>query len=63
MKVLTNFFKDLIDVFSLVSSFLKYIVLHKKFFIAPLVILLIIFGMLVFVMESSGIAPLVYTFI
>jgi hypothetical protein len=46
---------------SLLKEYLKYTKQRKKFWIFPIVIILMIFGIMVIVSEGSAVAPFIYT--
>ena len=46
---------------SLFMEIFEYMKMHKRFWLLPLIIILIIFGALLFFTESSAIAPFIYT--
>ncbi len=48
---------------SFIIELVKYTLKRKKFFLLPIILVLLIFGTLLFIAESSFIAPFIYTLI
>lgn len=46
---------------TLVTEFWKFLRVRKKFWLLPLLTMIVIFGMLLILAESSGLAPFIYT--
>ena len=46
---------------SFIKEFLTFLLKRKKFWIFPIVFVLLIFGILVFVTQGTAIAPFIYT--
>ena len=45
----------------ILKEFIKFIILQKKFFLIPAIIILILFGALVVMTQGTVIAPFIYT--
>ena len=45
----------------LMKEFLEFLKIRKKFWLLPIVIILVLFGALIVFTESSAIAPFIYT--
>ena len=43
------------------SEFWRFLIQEKKFWLAPLVIVFVLFGLLIVFSQSSAIAPFIYT--
>ncbi len=48
---------------SFIVELVKYTIKRKKFFLFPIILVLLIFGTLLFLAESSFLAPFIYTLI
>ena len=46
---------------SIIKEFLSYIRIRKKWWLAPIIIFLVLFGALIVLAEGSAIAPFIYT--
>ena len=46
---------------SFVSEFWEFIKVRKKYWLIPIVIILLLFGTLIIFTESSSVAPFIYT--
>ena len=47
---------------SILSEFWEFIKVRKKFWLAPIVFFLLLFGTLIVLTEGTAIAPFIYTF-
>jgi hypothetical protein len=47
--------------FSILAEFWSFLKVRKKWWLAPIILFLVLFGILVVLTEGSAIAPLVYT--
>ena len=47
--------------FELLKDVWDYIRIRKKYFLAPIIILLLVLGSLIVVVQGTSIAPLIYT--
>ena len=47
--------------FSLLGEFVQFLKIEKKFWLAPIVVVLVIFGLLILFAQSSALAPFIYT--
>ena len=46
---------------SLVSEFWSFLKVRKKWWLAPIVLMLVLFGALLFFTQGSAVAPFIYT--
>ena len=46
---------------SIITEFWEFIKIRKKFWLLPIIIILLLFGALIVFTESSAIAPFIYT--
>ena len=46
---------------SILKEFWDFIKFHKKFWLIPIVIILMLIGLLIFLSEGSAITPFIYT--
>ena len=46
---------------SLLSEFWSFLKVRKKWWLAPIVIMLVLFGALIFFTQGSAVAPFIYT--
>lgn len=51
----------LIKNMSIITEFLKFLVVKKKYWLMPIAIILLIFGGLVILGEGSALTPFIYT--
>ena len=51
----------LMSKFSILAEFWSFLKVRKKWWLAPIILFLVLFGILVVLTEGSAIAPLVYT--
>ena len=47
--------------FSIIKEFWEFLSVRKKWWLAPIMIFLFLFGFLIFLTEGSAIAPFIYT--
>lgn len=57
----TNFYEEAILMFDLFKEFYFYMVERKKYWLIPLILVLIIFGTLMFLTQGTVVAPFIYT--
>jgi hypothetical protein len=57
----TNFYEEAILMFDLFKEFYLYMVERKKYWLIPLILVLIIFGTLMFLTQGTVVAPFIYT--
>ena len=48
---------------SIIMEFLKFLIINKKFWLMPIVIVLLIFGALIILGEGSVLSPFIYSLI
>jgi len=46
---------------SILKEFWEFLRVRKKWWLAPIIIVLLLFGMLIFFTQSSAVAPFIYT--
>ncbi len=46
---------------SLVSEFWRFLSIRKKFWLLPLLIMIVLFGVLLLMAETTALAPFIYT--
>ena len=46
---------------TLVAEFWKFLRVRKKFWLLPLITMIVVFGLLLILAESSALAPFIYT--
>ena len=46
---------------SILSEFFSFLRQEKKFWLAPIVVVLVLFGLLILFAQSSALAPFIYT--
>jgi len=46
---------------SIIMEFLKFLIINKKFWLMPIVIVLLIFGVLIILGEGSVLSPFIYS--
>ena len=46
---------------SFIKEFVKFLMVRKKFWLLPIIIVLIIFGGLIVLSQGSAVAPFIYT--
>ena len=46
---------------SILFEFCEFLIIQKKWWLAPIIILLVLFGALIVLTEGSAIAPFIYT--
>ena len=46
---------------SILSEFWEFLTVRKKWWLAPIIIFLVLFGVLIVLTEGSAIAPFIYT--
>lgn len=47
--------------FNLLKEFWQYLLSNKKWWLAPIIIMLLLLGMLIFLTQGSSVAPFIYT--
>ncbi|MDD5431407.1 MAG: DUF5989 family protein [Candidatus Omnitrophica bacterium] len=47
--------------FSIIKEFWQFLRVRKKWWLAPIIIMLLLFGILIFFTQSSAVAPFIYT--
>lgn len=47
--------------FSILKELWNFLKVRKRFWVAPIIIILILLGLLIFLAQSSAIAPFIYT--
>ena len=47
--------------FRVVSEFLQFLKEEKKYWLAPIIIVFVLFGLLIVFSQSSAVAPFIYT--
>jgi len=47
--------------FRVVSEFLQFLKQEKKYWLAPIIIVFVLFGLLIVFSQSSAVAPFIYT--
>jgi hypothetical protein len=52
--------KSLKSVFSLLGEFWMFMKIRKKWWLAPLVLILVLMGMIIILTEGSALAPFIY---
>jgi hypothetical protein len=57
---MTKMLKKIRDAFSLLKEFWMFMRIQKKWWLAPLIIVLLLVGMLIILVEGSAIAPFIY---
>ena len=54
--------KSILSVFmSLIKEFIEFLIVRKKFWLLPIIIMLFIFGGLIVLSQGSAVAPFIYT--
>jgi len=53
--------QDKISKFSIIKEFWGFLMSRKKWWLIPLVVILIMFGLLIIFAEGSALAPFIYT--
>jgi len=53
-------FKKIKSVFSLLGEFWAFMRMQKKWWLAPLILILVLMGMLIILTEGSALAPFIY---
>ncbi len=46
---------------SIISEFLEFLKVRKKWWLAPIIIFLVVFGTLIVLTEGTAVAPFIYT--
>lgn len=46
---------------SFVKEFLKFLIIRKKYWLLPIIIVLVFFGGLIILTQGSAVAPFIYT--
>lgn len=46
---------------SILIEFFHYLLEHRKYFLFPVVLLLVVFGIMIFIAESQVVAPFIYS--
>ena len=46
---------------SFIKEFVKFLMIRKKFWLLPIIIVLVIFGGLIVLSQGSAVAPFIYT--
>jgi hypothetical protein len=57
----TNFYEETILMFDLFKEFYLYMIARKKYWLIPLILVLLIFGTLMFLTQGTVVAPFIYT--
>jgi hypothetical protein len=57
----TNFYEKTILMFDLFKEFYLYMIARKKYWLIPLILVLLIFGTLIFLTQGTVVAPFIYT--
>jgi hypothetical protein len=57
----TNFYEKTILMFDLFKEFYLYMIARKKYWLLPLIFVLLIFGTLMFLTQGTVVAPFIYT--
>jgi hypothetical protein len=57
---MSKFLKRFKSVFSLLGEFWAFMRMQKKWWLAPLIVILILMGILIILTEGSAIAPFIY---
>lgn len=61
MKSIRRFFRNLVARFAIVGSLLSFFAHRKAWWLTPLVVVLLVFGVLVIFGQSSAISAFIYT--
>jgi len=56
-----NFLTEIKNKLSIVSSIWRFIYVEKKWWLAPLIFMLVLFAVFIVITEGSALAPLIYT--
>ena len=64
IAIMRNSFKHkdiIMSKISIISEFLEFLKVRKKWWLAPIIIFLVVFGTLIVLTEGTAVAPFIYT--